>query len=53
MRFRPNEGAKDEKVVGLVGGKKMFPEEYAVSGWFKYVVPTEEVFGRIKGMGFV
>ena len=44
VKFKSTEGVKDEKVVGLIGGgKKVFPEEYSLSGCFKYVIPKEEV----------
>jgi hypothetical protein len=30
-----------ENVVGF--GGKAFAEEYSLSGWFKYIIPVEEV----------
>lgn len=38
--FVPEQGDKQEIVVG--GKKDAFPEDYAISGWFKFEVPKNQ-----------
>ena len=48
QKFRAREGVKSEVVAA--GGKKAFPEEQALSGWFKYTLPLQEVIVWLSGI---